>query len=150
MGLDVSDLRGFKAPMPTKGEYDLEIVDAREFVGKKEDENGEVTTGVSFKLKIVGPDFAQLTTGEPAVGFTFENALMLPRKSLLQKNPQVAGRMKKEFASRLEACFGNEFPGTVEPSDWAARQFRGELYVSWDDYAKDDVVRIGSVSQIAA
>ena len=145
MGLDVGDLHGFKAPLPTKGDYSLKVLSARDFEGKKEDENGEVVIGVSYKLRIMGPEYSQLTSGEPAVGFEFEDTLMLPRQSLIKKNPSAATRAKKAMAARLEACFGPDFPSNVEAADWKDREFGAELYVQFDSYAGEEIVKIGAV-----
>ena len=145
MGLNVSDLKGWKDPMPSKGHVVLRILEAREITGKKPDANGEVSTGMGFKLEIAGPASATMNDGSPALAFSFDHALFLPRASLVESNPRVATRMRGDFARFLEAAFGNDIPDEVSEDDWTGKLIAADIYVAFDAYRSTDVVKLGSV-----
>ncbi len=140
--MDMSEYKGFKNPLPTKGTVELEIVEMKEVKGNKEDENGDVSEGLTFKYRIVGPDSVVLNDPDrtSALGYEFEETLWKPRRSLMQKNAQAGNGMKVTIARQLEAIFGRDCPNTIEPRDYAGRRFRAEISSKFDDYKGDDIV----------
>lgn len=142
--MDVSKLHNFKTPLPTKGEVELEIVSVRELTGNKEDENGDVSTGLSFNYRIVGPQDVILNDEghSSALGYTFDENFWFPRQSLRDSKPQTAARMEKDFARQLEAVFGKDFPDDVNVKDWESKHIFAKITTKYDDYSKDDIVQI--------
>lgn len=143
--MDVSGYKGYKVPTPVKGQVMLEIVDAEDVSGKRADDNGEVSKGFKLTVAIKAPEDALMTDGTTAVGYTFSQTWWLPRQSLKDAKPQVAGRMKRDFAHLIEAVFGADFPETIDNSEWIGREVFAYVAPAFDDFNNEDICEITAV-----
>ena len=143
--MDVSGFKGYKVPTPVKGQVMLEIVDAEDVQGKRADDNGEVSKGFKLTASIKSPEDALMTDGTTAVGYTFSQTWWLPRQSLIDTKPQVAGRMKRDFSHLIEAAFGADFPETIDNSEWISRQIVAYIAPAFDDFNNEDICEITTV-----
>ena len=143
--MDMSEYKGFKNPLPTKGTVELEIIEMKETQGSKTDANGDVSEGLTFKYRIVGPEGVCLNDKDrsSALGFEFEETMWKPRRSLMASNLQVANRMKADIGRQLAAVFGEDCPSTIEPRDFTGRHLKAEISSKYDDYKGEDIVVIG-------
>ena len=148
MSINTSDLKGFKVPLPVRGTVQLRIVKGRDVEGTNPDANGEKSKGLGFKYEITGPAEAMMTDGNSAIGYQFEESVWLPRDTLKASNPQVASRMKADFAARLDAAFGDDVPGEVSGPDFDGREIVAEIYTQFDDYAGAEVVKVRKVFRV--
>lgn len=143
--MDVSSYSGFKVPTPVKGRVMLEIVDAEEIEGRKPNEEGEKSQGMKITFCIKDPPDALMTDGTTAVGYTFTQTWWLPRQALLRDKPQIASRMKKDFARLLDAVFGADHAQTIQQEEWIGRQVFADVRSTYDDFQKEDICEIFNV-----
>lgn len=152
MGLDISKVKNYKAPLPAKGKVILEIVDLKMFESKNANEVGEKTQGLDYRLKIVGPDEAIMDNGDSAIGYTFFDRMMLPTQTTEAKSPQWSSKQKARFSKRLDAIYGKGgAPDDLDNSVLKERvgvQFQAAISTGWDDFADDYIVKIGDCKAI--
>lgn len=140
-GLNVANLKGFKAALPVRGTVELEIVQGRDFTGK-EDADGEKSRGYALKYRITGPDFATMTDGNSAIGYEFEEIVTLPRAALIAEKPKAAEGMNKRVINRITAAFGEDFPDEISGTSFTGKNVKAEIYTQFDSFAGEEIVKI--------
>lgn len=140
-----SSYAGFQVPLPVRQQVQIEVIDMEEVTGKTPDDNGEVSSGLSFNFSITGPESAKMSDQTSAVGFSFSQKFWLPRKSLFDSKPKYANGMKAMVSKLLAACFGENFSGHVEPQEWLGRSFIADIRQTFDKFNKENVIEIERV-----
>lgn len=140
--MDVSKLRDWKPSTLPKGRYLLEVKFANEFESSSANENGEYTTGIRFRLKVVGPENALKDNGESAIGYEFDDSLINSKPSSSVKAKEF---LDGRIAHRLDACFGKDYPDNIAAEDWVGRQFWADCKKKFDEFKGEDVPDISKV-----
>jgi hypothetical protein len=143
--MKTSEFKDFTLPMPQNGQYEIEIIDCTELLGKKPDENNECSSGLSFNFCISGPETAAMSDGTSAIGHAFKQNFWRPRQSLKDSKPKVANRMTNEIKRLLDGVFGDSISEDVLESDWIGRKFIAYVTSAYDDYEGETVPKINKV-----
>lgn len=138
--MDTSRYTEWKPALPVKGEYELKIVFAENFVGKNPDDNGEVSVGTKFRYEILGPSDRLMTNGASAVGFQFSELMLEPKRS---SSPKYVEMCSAKWNAQLDVCFGDEVPPTVEPEDFFDRVFIATVAPKWSEFDQAEVATVG-------
>jgi len=137
--MDVSALKGWKPATLPRSRVMLEVVNAFDFSSNNPDDSGAYTTGTRFRFKVTGPFNAILDNGEPAIGYQFDDALILPKPNATAKAKDF---MNGRLHQRIVACFGEDFPEEITASDWVGKQFWADVRKKFDTYKGEDVPEI--------
>lgn len=134
----------FTMPIPARGKYELEIVDASEITGKTPDVNGDCSHGIKLTFSVTNDD-AMMTDGNTAIGYVFNQTWWEPRQSLIDSKPNVAMRMRRDIATLIKSAFGDSAPEEIAEHDWIGRRITAYLGDEFDEFQGETIVKVVKV-----